>query len=136
MPNTMGQKTGLSNLSLRYRYWYNEWVEYLNVLNEFQFVSLINNFTRVTESKKTCLDHIFVRTKLNTDLLLPIIIEQNSQITINLQIVFDMGMEKTERYVYNTTAVDYNKLKLNLQTFNGNHYITELLWNLQGIPFW
>jgi hypothetical protein len=34
---------------------------YLNVLAKHEYISCINNFTRVTESSNTCIDHIFVK---------------------------------------------------------------------------
>ncbi|KAJ8982402.1 hypothetical protein NQ317_017204 [Molorchus minor] len=50
-------------------------VDYLNLMNEMGMVSLINDYTRVTESSKTCLDHIFIKTNTDKELLLPIIIK-------------------------------------------------------------
>lgn len=35
--------------------------DYLNVLAKHEYISCINNFTRVTESSNTCIDHIFIR---------------------------------------------------------------------------
>lgn len=49
--------------------------EYLNTLSEFNFVSTINDFTRVVENSKSCIDHIFVRSKGDLDCLLPFVIK-------------------------------------------------------------
>lgn len=35
--------------------------DYINILAKHEYISCINNFTRVTESSNTCIDHIFVK---------------------------------------------------------------------------
>ena len=35
--------------------------DYLNVLAKHEYISCINNSTRVTESSNTCIDHIFFK---------------------------------------------------------------------------
>lgn len=37
--------------------------EYLSILNEAGYTSPINNYTRIQNNAKTCLDHIFVKLK-------------------------------------------------------------------------
>lgn len=59
--------------------------EYLNILSEAGYRSLINNPTRV--ESETCLDHIFLKTKTDLNNCMPIIFENNitdHYTTINL----------------------------------------------------
>lgn len=37
--------------------------EYFNVLSEFNFTSTINEYTRIQNNTKTCIDHIFIKMK-------------------------------------------------------------------------
>lgn len=49
--------------------------DYLNVLHEYGYISAINNFTRCTNTTKSCIDHIFLKTNLNLEYILPLIIQ-------------------------------------------------------------
>lgn len=35
--------------------------DYLNIMAKHGYISCINNFTRVTKSSSTCIDHVFIR---------------------------------------------------------------------------
>jgi len=35
--------------------------DYLNLIAKYEYISCINNFTRVTESSNTFIDHIFIK---------------------------------------------------------------------------
>lgn len=48
--------------------------EYLNILSEFGYISLINCSTRIQGNASSCIDHIFLNTKLNTDCIIPIVV--------------------------------------------------------------
>ena len=70
--------------------------EYLNLLAEYDFVSVINKNTRVTNTFSSCIDHIFVKNKPNSDVdIIPAIIKTNF----------------TDHY---TTAVQVTRKKLDL----------------------
>lgn len=51
--------------------------EYLNILSEAGYKSLINTYTRVVKQSKSCIDHIFVKTKEELDNFAPIVYEKD-----------------------------------------------------------
>ena len=66
--------------------------EYLNILNEKGFVSLINDIpTRIQENSRSCLDHIFIRVNNSTfeiENIIPIVL--NSTITDHTPLIMQM----------------------------------------------
>lgn len=64
-------------------------IEYMNILNEFGYTSMINNPTR----KRTCLDHIFFKTKnyQRVDMTIPLILKSaiTDHETVILQIILE-----------------------------------------------
>lgn len=96
--------------------------EYLNILHEEGFKSMINDFTRVEHGSKSCIDHIFLKTNISLDSFLPVIIHAgitDHYYTI-LQYLSVPEIEKSEannnnHYKYFT---DYNKLNQNLNLEN------------------
>ncbi|KAJ8947437.1 hypothetical protein NQ317_014516 [Molorchus minor] len=52
--------------------------DYLNIMSEFGFKSIINDYTRIQENSKSCLDHIFIHSKYDIeDVILPLIMHTN-----------------------------------------------------------
>ncbi|CAH2012904.1 unnamed protein product [Acanthoscelides obtectus] len=65
---------------------------YLNLLSEHNFISTINNFTRVDLTSKTCIDHMFVKGKtINFCQLIPIIYQNSisDHFSIILKVILD-----------------------------------------------
>lgn len=90
-------------------------IEYMNILNEFGYISCINNYTRVQENQKSCLDHIFIRSRHNVnEKILPIILQTDitDHFTTMLQIVLHCNKEKDtndrEGFIRN---IDYGKFQ-------------------------
>lgn len=93
-------------------------LSYLNTLFEYDFISTINDFTRCRDSSKSCIDHIFVKTVTDLDLLLPLIIKTtvtDHYFTI-LQTVIDTT-KHTEKNINILKRVDEKKL---------NHHLSQL----------
>lgn len=80
--------------------------KYLDILSEFGFLSTINNYTRVQQNTRSCIDHIFLNTKHNYELALPLIIKTNitDHYITTLQII-------TEDHKYNSIKTDSKYLK-------------------------
>ncbi|KAJ8974990.1 hypothetical protein NQ317_013406 [Molorchus minor] len=95
-------------------------IEYLNVLHEFGFTSTINGPTRYGDTSRSCIDHIFVKTESNLELLLPIII--NTTLTDHHFIYLQIMIEDTNTYnnIEHTVIekIDHNKLKKRLERIN------------------
>ncbi|KAJ8982012.1 hypothetical protein NQ317_004099 [Molorchus minor] len=51
--------------------------EYLNIMSEENYISMINTYTRVQKNSKSCLDHIFLKTKLPQNSFLSLVLETN-----------------------------------------------------------
>lgn len=52
--------------------------QFLNKLNEFSYLSTIEEPTRVTSFTKICTDYIFLKSKIdNFDSILPIVLKRN-----------------------------------------------------------
>lgn len=93
---------------------------YLNVLSEYNYVSMINKATRVQNNSSSCLDHIFLNTKSECvrEESLPIIIK--SGITDHFSTVLVMVMkiiEKKQSLTYKK-YINYHKLKSELRETN------------------
>lgn len=48
---------------------------YLNILYEKGFISCINEYTRSQQNSRSCIDHIFIKTKINPAKMIPIVNE-------------------------------------------------------------
>lgn len=108
--------------------------EYLDNLREYGFISTINSYTRVQGNSKSCIDHMFIKSKCTiNENLLPIILQSDitDHYTEILQIVFqltiyDKNINKTENRKYRT-VMDFNKVKRILQNTAWEHiYSTDL----------
>lgn len=93
--------------------------EYLDTLSEYGFISTINDYTRIQGLSKSCIDHIFVKSKfIINEHILPIILKNDitDHFSEILQIVFDQqyncnNKHKTFNNKRYKTIVDYNKVK-------------------------
>lgn len=91
--------------------------EYLNIMAEFGFKSVINNCTRIQGTSQSCLDHIFIKAKFDIeDIILPITIHTN--ITDHFPVLIQLV---TEQRKYNEQCnktfikyIQYDKLKQQL----------------------
>lgn len=66
--------------------------EYLNIMNEFGYVSVINTQTRVQDQVGSCIDHIFIKSENDiTDKLIPLVVQTNitDHYTIAFQVIFE-----------------------------------------------
>ncbi|KAG5899655.1 hypothetical protein JTB14_036027 [Gonioctena quinquepunctata] len=98
-------------------------IEYSNVLLGQGFISAINDYTRCSNNSKTCIDHIFVKTNHDIELLLPIIVKTNltDHYSLLLQILFELQENKNIKPNSNSiTKINYNKLK---------HRFTNISWD-------
>lgn len=88
--------------------------EYLNILNEFGFVSMVNIPTRVQGNSRTCIDHIFVKSKNNNiDNLLPLVIQTciTDHYTTVLQIISNDTVSKNIDNALYKSVTNFNNLK-------------------------
>lgn len=81
--------------------------EYLNNLYSHGFNSYINEYTREENDSKTCIDHIFVKTKINKTLLNSLILE--TTITDHYSIALNIN---TNKPVNNNTIITNRVKKL------------------------
>lgn len=88
--------------------------EYLNILNEFGYVSTINDITRSQGNQNSCIDHIFIKSKSNiTDLLLmPLIVHTDitDHYIVMLQIILNFD-KKTLEGTNVIKILNYKKLQ-------------------------
>lgn len=71
--------------------------EYLSILNEFGYTSVINGHTRVQGATATCIDHIFVRSRYDIlSNMMPLIVETDitDHYTIALQMILDFNKNR------------------------------------------
>lgn len=98
--------------------------DYLNLMQEYGFKSYINHYTRVTEKSKSCIDHFFVRTTLNNDIL-PVI--SKSKITDHYPIALHIQTDKNYSYsspnIIETKFFNYKKLSELGASINWNSLI-------------
>ncbi|KAJ8969378.1 hypothetical protein NQ317_000723 [Molorchus minor] len=90
---------------------------YLNTLAEFGFHPVINDYTRIQGDSKSCLDHIFIRSKGDfDDLILPLIVQ--TSITDHFPVLFQLvtgGLKNNIQYKENIIKhINYDKLRKQL----------------------
>lgn len=100
--------------------------DYLNILSVEGYVSFINKNTREEGHAKSCIDHIFIKTKEPYSKFIPII--WDVKITDHYPIMLhyyldDKKKEKTQNYRYKK-YIDYNKLKLLIENDNWEDFYT------------
>lgn len=84
---------------------------YINQLIEHGFVSCINSPTRVQNNTFSCLDHIFIKTKTQLNLITPLVLE--TTITDHFSTILEIKMESHGNIddLHINTIIDYVKLK-------------------------
>lgn len=91
--------------------------EYLNILNTEGFVSTINNYTRIQNESRSCIDHIFLQDKKGSvSTINPIILETDitdHSATI-LQLLFEMQSDKNKTVSVSKDVLNYEKLNSSL----------------------
>lgn len=96
--------------------------DYLNILAEFGFTPVINKYTRIQGDSKSCLDHIFIKSKYEfEDVILPLIIQTNitDHFPVLIQLVTE-GVKKCGQYKqnYEIKHVQHDKLKEQMCNIN------------------
>lgn len=88
-------------------------VDYLNVLYEHGYKSLINEHTRVQNNSKSCLDHIFIKSNCNIDeSVLPMVIQSDitdHYIVISQLILNNLTPHNTKQKTYK--HINFKKLR-------------------------
>lgn len=97
--------------------------EYLNIMANFGFESMINSPTRVQNQSQSCIDHIFLKRncKLELDFCLPLIIKSclTDHFSTCLQIIFpDTFKENVDKNRKYYSYIDYKTLKNKLSKVN------------------
>lgn len=90
--------------------------EYLDTMSEYDFVSAINEYTRIQSNSQSCIDHFFIKTLKDKNDLLPIILKTN--ITDHFPIMLSIPIEKREINLPSNNIIqiiDKNKLKNNIK---------------------
>lgn len=88
--------------------------EYLNIMAEFGFKSVINNCTRIQGLSQSCLDHIFIKSKEDIeDIILPIIIQTNitDHFPVLIQLVLEQEQNNKQYRKNRIKYIQYKKLK-------------------------
>lgn len=87
--------------------------QYLNIMSERGYVSQVNKYTRVDGQKKSCIDHIFTRSRFNSSVFLPIILRE--QITDHYPLIFGVCVPRSinnqNRKLKMKYFINYNSLK-------------------------
>ncbi|KAJ8947323.1 hypothetical protein NQ317_014109, partial [Molorchus minor] len=87
--------------------------DYLNIMSEFGFKSIINDYTRIQENSKSCLDHIFIQSKYDIeDVILPLIMHTNitDHFPVLCQLVLE-GKKSLQSKKKEIKHIQYDKLK-------------------------
>lgn len=94
--------------------------EYLNILSEHGFKSLINEHTRIQNESKSCLDHIFIKSKYNVDdRVLPMIVQSDitdHYITISQLILNNSSSHYTKQKTYK--HINFKKLRTAMESLS------------------
>lgn len=87
--------------------------EYLNILHVNNYISMINKETRIQGISKTCLDHIFLKTKEMYENFRSFVFE--STISDHFSVILQYEFEQEKKELFNDkiykTYIDYNRLK-------------------------
>lgn len=94
--------------------------DYLNILQEEGYISQINTYTRIDGNRKSCIDHIFVKQKIASCNLTPVVIQSlvTDHYPTLLLMNFNFSPKKVkEKFRFN---IDFAKLKRALATTDWN----------------
>lgn len=91
--------------------------EYMNLLQEKKFISLVNEATRETDKSKTCIDHAFIKTKLKNENIYSVIskskITDHSPVIVSINLGNSSPQFKTSNSRRELSKIDYSQLKKN-----------------------
>lgn len=96
-------------------------IDYLNILYEHGYKSLINEHTRIQNESKSCLDHIFIKSNHDIDeCVLPIVIQSDitdhyivvSQLVLSHNVISHNTKQRTFKYI------DFKKLGATLSSLS------------------
>lgn len=117
--------------------------KYLNLLYSNGFTSYINEYTRIFNGSKSCLDHFFVKSHMNQKNFTPIILK--SKITDHYPIILKLNINKKIEHKLNNKneilIINYDKL-VNLventdwttcKNINIDHYVDSFILLLKTI---
>nr|CAI5837667.1 unnamed protein product [Callosobruchus analis] len=97
--------------------------EYLNILRENNFVSMINEYTRVQGESRSCIDHIFLRTNKCYEVFQPLLLKYT--ITGHYPTILQFLVTHTKTAKSKTdirqkykTYINYNNLRAKLKNHN------------------
>lgn len=111
--------------------------EYLNILSEDGFISLINKTTREVGNQKSCIDHIFVKTKEDLSKFIPLIYDTKITDHYPIAVLVDLNIKNSGNN-NNTNYkkyVDYNKLNIFLLNENWEEFYATTNVNLATNTF-
>lgn len=98
--------------------------DYLNMLSANGYLSYINDYTRVSDDSKTCLDHIFIKTKQTEPHILPIIFKYN--LTDHYPIIIHIGLKQLEiasrDIIFEKKYINYEGVRSDLNNFEWNRF--------------
>lgn len=99
-------------------------VQYLNVLSEYGFVSCINEFTRVTDRGGSCIDHIFLKSRLFCEDDINALVYEH-QITDHFPIALHLSLPTNSKNKPRAAGIlknfiNYDTLNRGLATVNWN----------------
>lgn len=89
--------------------------QYLNLMSEHAFLSYINDFTRIENNSKSCIDHIFIKTDISPQNILPIILHSKISdhfpqlLKITLQEKINNNLNKQNSNII--SSINYDILK-------------------------
>lgn len=99
---------------------------YLNNMYQAGFLQCINDYTRIQNDHKSCIDHIFMKTKINKNEIIPIILE--STVTDHFSVIIQINMHeiRASSKVYGRKEIiNYVKLREYLKNENWNDVFLE-----------
>lgn len=91
--------------------------DYLNILYAHGFVSCINDYTREQNNHKACLDHIFIKTQINKNKVIPLILETTitDHFAVLLNIEGNTMLTNNNSWTISKKMVNYESLRHKLK---------------------
>lgn len=100
---------------------------YLNNMYQAGFLPCINECTRIQNGHKSCIDHIFIKTKINKNEITPIVLE--STVTDHFSVIIQINMHEvipaSSRVYVRKEIINYVRLREYLTNENWNNVFLE-----------